>query len=107
MTDVTNLIPVMKPITKEEAEDIREKFDQLQTNFNEIVEFLRMRMEHHEFDRFKYNCLGHCEPALFEEHQWAVMRGSITTLESVVQDVEDEAGAEPDEDDEEGDEHGD
>ena len=91
----------MKNIDQETADRAQEVFAQLCENFNELRKIMRQSMTHEEYQNFKYRCLSHAEPALFEETEWVTRYSSITSLEKYVQDLQGEASEiEKDEDEE-------
>lgn len=94
----------MKQPTEEDKETAQELFDQLRETFEELKSHIYNCLPQHERDRFKYNCLGHCEPGLFEETVWVTRYSSIRSLEAYVADITgsetDEENGDEDEDDE-------
>lgn len=95
----------MKNINHSDAEAARELFDEIQTKFNELKDFIRSHLESHERDDFKYNCLSRCEPGLFEEHDWMTQYDGIISMEKWVERMEEEAGADEEEEDESSDDN--
>lgn len=85
-------------ISKDDAERLQELHAEIDERVTEFKQICRSAMSSGEYQRFKYNCLGHLEPGLSEDNGWA---GHHLTLEKVVERALDDAKEEEDEEEEE------
>ena len=77
-------------IDQDEIDGIRESFKEAVERINEIKEFFRASLTSSSYDHFKYRCLGHLEPGLFEETEWVTQYSSITSMEEFINQIAEE-----------------
>jgi len=78
-------------ITSKNAEHLLELVGEIKERAEEFKELCREAKTPREYELFKYNCLGHLEPAISEDHEWFVKYSGITTLEKIAEDAAEDA----------------
>lgn len=74
-------------ITAEEAERLQEIAREVAELVDEFKGICRRCMSGPDYEHFKYRTLGHLEPAITEEHEWATRYSSIDPLETVANNL--------------------
>jgi len=87
-------------ISQEDADRLGELQQEIAERLDEFKRICNRAMTRSEYERFKYNTLGHIEPATFNGSEWVTTYSSLKSLESVAEQANSEAEDEGEYDDE-------